>query len=758
MVHPRWIRSCAFAALCAAGLLSQASAQPVTKNIYYTRYALDVPSSPTETNIRKFALTYDRAAATVTYGPRIGVQRVTGADGIVFGPDATPGDGIFDLYIGGQTFGWVHKISVNENTNTAPFITQTSGVPGAFHLSLDPGGEKLWVNGTPGPLGEMPLNPFGPGIGHTITGDDTTITSFVFVPLPAGGHEIYYTASPSNGPGNFGKIDPVTFVTTRIISNLTAAHGLVYDPWTRTLILSGGRRQAQVDPFQNPPVIVSELDWTTLAPTLNLDQSGVDGEGLMLGASNDGTLVFVDYRATNRIGDPANLKYVEFLDSFLDDVVTQFAPPPPPQDPCCPIGSGDFDRRSAQLSQLPGLSTIPFDYRTADDFYLLPGRIYKIKTISGKLITDSIIPKAQLELYNDCNGLPADPPRLVVPQATRITDTGQTFEGKKVLKVEFDLPDFWLKGGESYWVSLIGRGNGDANEQWFWGTAGAPSGGGAPVIQGRPGAFKSVINGIPNWVSLGSNGACSSCIGCTDFNFCVDADSCKILLDNGTWASTGTPSLDAAGPGQNITFARTADNFVIPPCASGRLCYIEAYIASNCPQARLSIYNTSCGVRPDGYTPIATLTPSRIINTGRTVVIDSITLPVLCLQFCGNINLTLDAGKTYALSAFGLSSGNITQRAYFLNNADCTRTCLVNFYQGFIYGPTVGFEEWTKVSTLTGTPRDYAFLVAVDDSRIPGNGNPAPGTATCPADMNSDNRLTASDIFDFLNTYFAGCP
>ncbi len=759
MVRSTWSVSCKVAALCAALLSPIAAAQTVSKNIYYTRYALDNPADFQETNVRRFALTYDRAAGTISYGPRVGVTRVLGADGIVFAPDATPGDGIFDLFVGGQTFGWVHKIAINESANTATFVTQPSGVPGAFHLSMDPGGQKLWVNGTPGPLGEMPLNPFGPGIGHTLSGDDTTITSFVFVPLPAGGHDVYYTASPSNGPGNFGRIDMNTFVTTRLITGLPAAHGLVYDPWSRTLILSGGRRHAQIDPFQNPPVIVSEIDWSAQVPTLNLDQSGIDGEGLMLGASNDGTLVFVDYRATNRIGDPANFRYVEFLDTFLDDVITQFAPPPPPQDPCCPIGSGPFDRRSAQLSQLPGVSPIPFDYRAADDFYLPPGRMYKINRISGKLITDSTLPKARLELYDDCNGLPADNPRLVIPQATRITDTGQTFEGKKILHVEFDLTDFWLKGGESSWVSLIGQGTGDANEQWFWGTAGTPQGGGSPVIQGRPGAFKSAINGIPNWVSLAGPGACAGCIGCTDFNFCVDAESCKILLDNGTFADTGTPSLDAVSAGQNVTFARTADNFVIPPCASGRLCYIEAYIASNCPQARLAIYETLCGVKPAGFTPIRTLTPSRVIDTGRTVTIDNQVLPVLCLQFCGNIDLNLQPGRTYALSAFGLSTGSIAQRAYFLHNRDCARACLVNFYQGFIYGPTVGLDEWTKVSTILGTPKDYSFLVAVDD-RVPDtNGQPGPGTTPdCAADINRDNAITVADIFDYLNLYFAGCP
>lgn len=759
MVKQRWIQRTALVAMCAAALGATAHAEPVSRDVYYTRYTIDNPASPTETNVRKFQLTYDRSTGIVTYGPRIPIARTLGADGIVFAPDSTPGDGVSDLLIGGQYQGIVHKINLNTTTNVVNNITSVlSGTGNAYHLSIDPSLTKVWTGNLPGPLAEVPLSPFANGTAHAITGDEDTISTVAFVPQNDGTYAAFYTKSPPNGPGSFGRIDMTTFVTTRLINNLEAGHGMLYDAFSRTLILTGESNQVQIDPFQNPPAIVATLDWDAFGVNgLDLDQSSADGQGVLLGASNDGRLVFVDYAATGRIDNPANVRHVEFLDTFLDDIapLSGFGEPPRV---CCPIGSGDFDRRSAQLSQIPGLSTVPFDYRTADDFYLLPGRMYKINKISGKLITDSILPKARLELYDDCNGLPSDPPRLVVPQATRIIDTGDRFEGKKVLTVEFEFADLWLRGGESYWVSLIGAGTGDYNEQWFWGTAGAPQGGGSPVVMGRPGAFKSVINGIPNWVSLGGNGACSSCIGCTDFNFCVEADSCKILLDNGTWANTGTISLDAVSAGQNITFARTADNFVVPPCASGRLCYIEAYIASNCPQARLAIYNTSCGVKPSSFTPIATLTPSRVINTGRTVVIDQLTLPVLCLQFCGNINLNLDSGKTYSISAFGLSSGNITQKAYFLNNRDCARTCLVNFYEGFIYGPSVGFTDWTKVSALTGTPRDYSFLIAVDDTITPDLHGTGPAATACPADMNHDSRLTASDVFDFLNVYFAGCP
>jgi len=48
---------------------------------------------------------------------------------------------------------------------------------------------------------------------------------------------------------NFGRIDLATFRTTRLISNLPAAHdGLVFDPYTGDLILVGNDSISQFDP------------------------------------------------------------------------------------------------------------------------------------------------------------------------------------------------------------------------------------------------------------------------------------------------------------------------------------------------------------------------------------------------------------------------------------------------------------------------------------------------------------------------------
>lgn len=727
------------AALTISGLAGAAGAQVVTHDLFYTRFGVDNPG--VDSNVKQCVVSYDRATHQVTINNIQNIAYTLGADGITFATDG-------DLLVGGQATGRLFKI----NRTTHAQTNQPTGQTDSFHVKLDPGGQKAWTAGLPSSLAEVPLNPFGPGTMHTLTGDDTLITDITWA---AG--KVFYTASGTNGHGNFGEINLTTFVTTRRLTDVDYAHGIQLDPFTGHLLLFGEHEIAQIDPATNPPTLLSVLDLSVQFPGLDLDQGAVDGSGLIYGASNSGTLMVMDYSATQRVGTSGATVDIEFLDSYLDDIAPLIGPG---VNPCCEIGTGPFDFRSAQQSQLPGLSTIPFDYRTADDFYLLPGRIYHINSIEATLITDSIFPKARLELYNDCNGLPSDPPFRVAPQATTIFDTGSTFEGKRVLRVRWDFTDLWLRGGESYWVSAIGQGLGSANETWYWGTAGNSA---TNAIKGRPGAFKSVIGGIPNWVSIDGRG-CPSCIGCTDFAFCVDAESCKILTDNGSYATQGSISLD--GPGG--TAARTADDFVIPPCVPQRLCYIEAYIASNCDQARLALYSSTClnadpshgiagGTRPNGFIPFATLTPDRIVDTGRTTVIGGVTYPIYCLQFWNFGNITLQPGD-YWLSAYGLSTGNIIQRAYFLYNQDCNRSCLIRWNESNIYGPFVqpAPYAWVRGSTITGTPHDNAWTIAVhDDVLIRGMGN---GNASCAADFNIDGVIGTQDVFDYLAAWFAGCP
>jgi hypothetical protein len=728
------------ATLAIGGIAGAAGAQVVTHDVFYTRYGLDNPA--TEYNVKKVSVSYDRTTHALSFGPLVNIAQTAGADGIVFAPDG-------DLLVGGQSHNNLFKL----NRVTGVGGAQPTGGAGGYHVKLDPSGLKAWVADNPGMLAEVPLNPFAPGTTHALTGDDLTVTDIAW----AGGR-VFYTSSGDSGHGNFGIIDLTTFHTTRILADMPSPHGMQFDAFTGYLLLFGQHQIAQVDPAPAVPTVVSVLDLTAQYPTLQFDQGATDGTGLIYIASSRGQLVAMDVAGgSHLVADAASTVAVEFLENYLDDIAPLIGPG---VNPCCPIGSGSFDFRSAQQSQLPGVSTVPFDYRVADDFYLLPGRMYHINSIEGTLITDSIFPKARLELYNDCNGLPADPYFRVEPQATSIVDTGSTFEGKRVLRVRFDFTDLWLRGGESYWVSFIGQGLGSPDETWYWGTAGNGQSSG---IKGRPGAFKSVIGGVPQWTPIDGHG-CPSCIGCTDFAFCVDAESCKILTDNGTYAPQGTISLD--GPGG--TFARTADDFVVPPCVPQRLCYIEAYIASNCDQARLAIYNNACdvhsstqgiagGAHPDGFTPFATLIPDQVIQTGRTAVIGNLTLPIVCLRFW-TFNLTLPPGD-YWLSAYGLSTGNAAQRAYFLFNQDCNRSCLIRWNEGNIYGPSVqpAPNTWVRGSSLFGVPHDYSWLIAVHDAPVTfaGAGN---GQTGCAVDFDGNGVLSVQDVFDYMAAWFAGCP
>ena len=65
----------------------------------------------------------------------------------------------------------------------------------------------------------------------------------------------------------------------------------------------------------------------------------------------------------------------------------------------------------------------------------------------------------------------------------------------------------------------------------------------------------------------------------------------------------------------------------------------------------------------------------------------------------------------------------------------------------------VGCNDWAK------TGNDFSFLIAADGLTTPGPINGGPGNAnTCRADVNSDGTLNVQDVFDYLNSYFSGCP
>jgi WD40 repeat protein len=258
-------------------------------DLYFTRYS----GAP---NLEK--VHFDYKSGKFTLAKPAAVATLNGVDGVVFAPDG-------DLLVGGQG-DVVHKVHV-ANGKTVDVRANAT----AYHLSLDPGGKKVWATGIPGPLAEIPLSPFSKGVAHRLTGDDENITSIAF----DGSGRSYYTSSGAGGGGSVGRIDLKKFTTKRVISDLPAAHGMVFDRFTGDLLLFGATHITQIDPSSMK--VVSDL---TISAGVVLDQGTVDGHGYVFVASNEGQIVFVDYTGTKKVGAKGNQVIVQFVAPNLDDV------------------------------------------------------------------------------------------------------------------------------------------------------------------------------------------------------------------------------------------------------------------------------------------------------------------------------------------------------------------------------------------------------------------------------------------------------
>lgn len=254
--------------------------------LYFTQYTGAVD---------KVNLTYN--GSTFTAGPYTTIAGNIPADGLIFLPNGA-------LLTANGTVTQVNPITGQ--------TTSVSGGAGADHLALDPSGQEVWTSGQPGPLEEVPLSPFANAIQHPLQGDDTTITAIAF---DSAGNA-YYTSSSPNGPGNFGLIDLKTFTTTRVFSNLPAAHGISFDPFTGDLILYGTNHVTQIDP--QTLKIVSDYTFTNFG--VSFDQGAVDGHGHVYVADNGGHLLFIDYSKTGLVGAPSNFVAAPYLANALDDV------------------------------------------------------------------------------------------------------------------------------------------------------------------------------------------------------------------------------------------------------------------------------------------------------------------------------------------------------------------------------------------------------------------------------------------------------
>ncbi len=233
------------------------------------------------------------------------VTHPPGADGILFATDGR-------ILVGGQNSGDVFSINpADESVTTLP-----SGVNGSFHLALSPDGRVVYTSGEPGPLAAVPLDPPGAGNAVALHGDDSLVTGMAFAP----NGQAIYTSSPPSGIGDVGILDLRTGTTHRLLSGV-GAHGVFYDPETQSYLVVGGDTVLQL-PVSDPGRVVSEL----IVRGAEFDQGSATGRGQLLLASNDGTLVLVDYSGTKRVGDTSNPVIQRRLVPNLDDVAPLVGP------------------------------------------------------------------------------------------------------------------------------------------------------------------------------------------------------------------------------------------------------------------------------------------------------------------------------------------------------------------------------------------------------------------------------------------------
>ena len=295
-------RGLALGACLALFLLSPAAAQTVAPaptavsgDLFYTVF--------TPPAVKKVSFTYDAAGFQV--GRRVLIANLPGADGIVFAPSGK-------LIVGGGPTGMIFQV----DPDSGAVQSVKSGAPGAYHVSVDPNGKRVWTAGIPGTLAEVPLQPFADGTVRTLTGDDPRVTSLGFALGKA-----FYTASDAFGGGNFGRIDLTTMRTERLMTDLRGAHGITFDESTASLFLFGSFSILQID-SGTPTVISSQRN----VLGLRFDQGTVDGRGHLFAADNGGKLVFVDYSATRKVGDERNRVETRFLDPNLDDLAPLTGP------------------------------------------------------------------------------------------------------------------------------------------------------------------------------------------------------------------------------------------------------------------------------------------------------------------------------------------------------------------------------------------------------------------------------------------------
>lgn len=241
---------------------------------------------------------------------------IAGADGLVFTSDNK-------LAIG-EGNGGPNVIKMDPTTGAV--LATKSVVPGnSFHMMVAPDG-SIWTSGetfsptTGGNPVQFNSTLTSAGVARSISGAETQIDSMAWATSDA--TKAFYVSGPPAGGGNFGTIDLTTGVTTRLLTGIAAASGLVWDPFTGTFFACGANHITQIS---TAGVILSDFTVPILFGYSAFDTITVDGQGHLFAANNDGNMEFIDFAATGRLNTATFSQYT-FLHTQLDDVAPVSGP------------------------------------------------------------------------------------------------------------------------------------------------------------------------------------------------------------------------------------------------------------------------------------------------------------------------------------------------------------------------------------------------------------------------------------------------
>jgi hypothetical protein len=315
--------SAALAVLTTLATATTSQASIFQGNLYFTHFTGGGP------NVLSVSFTYNSTTQALSYGSQNGLATVNGADGIMFAPNG-------NLLVTSNNAASVYRIDAS---NGMLKQTVNTGNPSFsdFHMALDPSGTQFYssnrYNRSIGPLDTFTINPNGTINNATttnITGNDLNVTQLAFAP----NGKVFYT---DGLPNNNGSVGLFTFgagndTTTQLFPSggtgaggITAAHGIVYDPFTGLITMFGGGGVATLDPNQasNPAIVASLKQRNGI--NSDFDQGSVDGFGHAFIAGN-GQITFIDYSQTGDITSAANKVIIMSTDgtggSFggIDDV------------------------------------------------------------------------------------------------------------------------------------------------------------------------------------------------------------------------------------------------------------------------------------------------------------------------------------------------------------------------------------------------------------------------------------------------------